>query len=147
MLRTTKMKFDVRKYQDSRFATRHDSGADHDFMSSSFSANPLSSLVTSVTPTSTCPLRYTRNSRVPRPFRRTNAAPCHASSACRRRTGSALASLEPRLLLVDHIGRATTPHHLGARLVLQRTQRVPHLHDDLLLEMVFISYRAGCRGR
>ncbi|MFF0457207.1 hypothetical protein [Nocardia africana] len=33
MLRTTKMKFDGRKYQDSRFATRHDSGADHDFMS------------------------------------------------------------------------------------------------------------------
>ena len=48
-------------------------------------------------------------------------------------TCSASTSLEPWVLLIDDVDAATTAHHLGARLVLQRSQRVPNLHDLVTL--------------
>jgi pimeloyl-ACP methyl ester carboxylesterase len=43
---------------------------------------------------------------------------------------SALARLEPRVQLVDHVYLASPAHHLGAGLVLQRPQRLTHFHDE-----------------
>lgn len=45
---------------------------------------------------------------------------------------SALAGLEPGILLVDHVGLAATTDNLGARLVLQRPKGLADLHVALL---------------
>jgi len=62
----------------------------------------------------------------------TYASPAHRGRAIVTFTCSALTGgLQPRVLLIDDVDATMTAHHLGAGLVLQKSQRVPDLHNLL----------------
>ena len=56
---------------------------------------------------------------------------------------SALAGLEPGVLLVDDVEMSPTPHDLRAGLHLQSTDGCSNLHDHLLLRNVIILFGCG----